>query len=100
MYGALLLGHQRPQGILPGDACHSARRMEKENGSFLDAEIREMKYLCKEKEDGIENYRQTIVDAEKEIAEAKEEIKTTRNKLALFVKLQKSIKKQQRASLQ
>ena len=72
----------------------------KEYGSFLDAEIREMKYLCKEKEDEIENCRQTIADAEKEIAEAKEEIKTTRNKLALFVKLQKSIKKQQRVAPQ
>ncbi len=72
----------------------------KEYGSFLDAEIREMKYLCEAKEDVIEGCRQTIADAEKEIAEAKEEIKTTRNKLALFVKLQKSIKKQQRVAPQ
>ena len=67
----------------------------KEYGDFLDTEIREMRYLCEEKEDEIESCRQTIADAEKEIAEAKEEIKTTRNKLALFVRLQKSIERQQ-----
>ena len=76
----------------------------KEYGSFLDAEIREMKYLCKEKEDEIENCRQTIEDeiencrqtiseVKKEIYKAKEEYKTTRNKLAMFAKLQNALAK-------
>lgn len=71
------------------------KEWRKEYGDFLDTEIQEMKYLCEEKEDEIEDCRQTIADAEKEIAEAKEEIKTIRNKLALFVKLQKSLEMKQ-----
>ena len=65
----------------------------KEYGSFLDAEIREMKYLCKEKEDEIENCRPTISEVKKEIDKAKEENKTTRNKLAMFAKLQNALAK-------